>query len=401
LRDGKVRSAPTPFSPVLSNIYLDRLDQYVEQVLLPAYTRGTKRQRNKQYNALRVRAQYYWKQGDRAKAAELQKQARRLPERDPNDQEYRRLRYLRYADDFCLGFAGPKVEAEQIKAQLKDFLHETLKLELSEEKTLITHATTEPAHFLGYELVVQQAQDKHDRHGRRCVNGHIGLRVPAKVIQEKCALYQTRGKPRRRGELILDSDYSIISRYQAEYRGFVQYYQLAQNVSWLWNVHRIMRLSLLKTLAGKYKSSVGHMIRKYHTTTSTPYGEYVCLQVQVERTGKPPLVARFGGIPLRRQAHAILTDSFLSIARRPARNELLKRLLAEQCELCQSTEQIEVHHIRKLADLKKMGQKDPPLWVQVMAARRRKTLILCRACHDAVHAGKPTKPRIGASSLES
>lgn len=89
---------------------------------------------------------------------------------------------------------------------------------------------------LCYELVVQQAQDKHDRHGRRCVNGHIGLRVPAKVIQKKCALYKTRGKPRRRGELILDSDYSIISRYQAKYRGSVQHYQLAQNVSWLWEV---------------------------------------------------------------------------------------------------------------------------------------------------------------------
>lgn len=125
------------------------------------------------------------------------------------------------------------------------------------------------------------------------------------------------------------------------------------------------------------------------------------MQVQVARTDKPPLVARFGGIPLRRQAHAILTDGFLSIARRPAHNELLKRLEASQCELCQSTEQIEVHHLRKLADLKKMGQKEPPLWVQVMAARRRKTLVLGRACHDAIHAGKPTKPRIGNSSLES
>lgn len=111
--------------------------------------------------------------------------------------------------------------------------------------------------------------------------------------------------------------------------------------------------------------------------------------------------ARFGGIQLRRQVHAILMDSFPFIARRPARNELLKRLLAEQCELCQSTEQIEVHHIRKLADLKRMGQKDPPLWVQVMEARRRKTLVLCRTCHDAVHVGKPTKPRNRTSSLES
>lgn len=109
---------------------MDRLDQYVEQVLLPAYTRGVERRKNNQYHALRGRAYYYRKQGDHTKATELDKQRRQMPERDPNDPEYRRLRYLRYADDFCLGFAGPKVEAEQIKAALKDFLQESLKLEL-------------------------------------------------------------------------------------------------------------------------------------------------------------------------------------------------------------------------------------------------------------------------------
>jgi hypothetical protein len=291
---------------------------------------------------------------------------------------------------FCLGFAGSKAEAEQIKHDLSQFLQDILKLELSEEKTLITHATTERAHFLGYELVIQYVQDKLDRHGRRCVNGKIALRVPAQVIQEKCMLYQRRGKPRRRGELMLDSDYSIISRYQAEYRGFVQYYQLAQNVSWLWNLHRVMRVSLLKTLAGKHKSSVGKMIRKYHTTITTPQGEYVCLEVKVERKGKPPLVARFGGIPLHRQTHANLIDLPTSITRRPERNELLKRLLADRCELCQSTEHIEVHHIRKLADLKQGGWNEKPSWVKVMAARQRKTLVVCRTCHDAIHAGRPT-----------
>ena len=381
-------------SPILSNVYLDRLDKYVEEVLIPTYTRGKQRRRNRQYNTLRVRAQYYRKQGNRTKAAELDKQRRQLPERDPNDPEYRRLRYIRYADDFCLGFAGPKAEAEQIKLDLKHFLQETLKLELSEEKTLITHATTEPAHFLGYELLVQYVQDKHDQHGRRCVNGKIALRVPAQVIQEKCALYKRRGKPWQRGELMLDSDYSIISRYQAEYRGFVQYYQLAQNVSWLWNLHRVMRVSLLKTLAGKHKSSVGKMIRKYHTTITTPHGDYVCLEVKVERKGKSPLVARFGGIALQRQSHAILADLPTSITRRPERNELLKRFLADRCELCQSTEHVEVHHIRKLADLKQDGRKEKPLWVRVMAARRRKTRVVCRNCHTAIHAGRPTgQPR--------
>lgn len=342
-------------SPVLSNVYLDRLDRYVEQMLIPAYTRGIQRQRNKAYNCLRTRAQYYRKRGKWNTAAQLDEQRRHLPERDPNDPEYRRLRYIRYADDFCLGLAGPKQDAEAIKQDLQQFLRDSLKLELSEEKTLITHATTEPARFLGYEIIVQHQDTKHDHHGRRSVNGAVALRVPPAVIQEK---------PRRRAELLLESDFNIISRYQAEYRGFVQYYQLAQNVSWLWKVHRAMQLSLLKILAGKHQSSVGKMIRRYHTTITLPEGTYVCLQVQVERKGKQPLVARFGGIPLRRQTQAVLTHGPTSITRRPERNDLLKRLLADTCELCQSTEHIEVHHIRKLADLKQGGWNGKPLWAR-------------------------------------
>jgi AI2M/AI1M-like HNH endonuclease len=116
-----------------------------------------------------------------------------------------------------------------------------------------------------------------------------------------------------------------------------------------------------------------------------------CLEITLPRTGKKPLVARFGGIPLRRQSHAILTDMLVSLKRKPARNELLKRLLANTCELCKSTNQVEVHHIRKLADLKKPGQAEKPRWVQVMAARRRKTLMVCRECHQAIHAGRPTR----------
>ena len=172
-------------SPILSNIYLDRLDKYVEQELLPAFTRGEQRQRNPEYNRLRVREQYYCKQGNREKALELRIQRQGLPERDPLDPDYRRLRFVRYADDFCLGLAGTKEEAEAIKHQLKTCLQEQLKLELSEEKTLITHASTQPAHFLGYELVVQYRDDKRDHTDRRCINGHVSLRVPVKVIENK------------------------------------------------------------------------------------------------------------------------------------------------------------------------------------------------------------------------
>ena len=191
---------------------------------------------------------------------------------------------------------------KHIKHLLKTFLQEQLKLELSEEKTLITHASTQPAHFLGYELIVQYQDDKRDHTNRRSINGHVSLRVPVQVvIKSKCALYMREGKPHHRAELLNDDDFSIIAHYQSEYRGYVQYYLLAQNVSWLWKLHWIMRSSLLKTLAHKHKCSVTKMVRKYRASIETPYGQMKCLEKIVVREGKKPLVARFGGIPLRRQ----------------------------------------------------------------------------------------------------
>jgi hypothetical protein len=291
-----------------------------------------------------------------------------------------------------LGFSGPRAEAEEIKRAIKDFLHETLKLELSEEKTLITHARTEAAKFLGYQIVVQHANDKLDRRGQRQVNETIGLRVPKEVIEQKCALYMRRGKPAQRAEMLADSDYSIISKYQAEYRGVVQYYLLAHNVGWFNKVQWVAETSLLKTLTGKHKSSVAAMAQKYKATTQTPKGPRKCLKVEVQReNGKKPLVAQFGGIPLQRKQDAILVDHTPQFYM-TNRSELLKRVLAETCELCGSKEQVEVHHIRKLADVEKPGKKEKPKWMKHMAARRRKTLVVCRRCHDAIHAGRSTMP---------
>ena len=129
---------------------------------------------------------------------------------DPCDPEYRRLRYVRYADDILLGFAGPTIEAEEIKRRLGQFLHDELALELSETKTLITHARTSAARFLGYEITVQH-DDRKLTAGRRTVNGGIRLRVPREVIATKCARYMQRGKPERRPELMNEQDHAIIS----------------------------------------------------------------------------------------------------------------------------------------------------------------------------------------------
>ena len=175
-------------SPILSNIYLDRLDKFVENVLIPAHTRGTDRRDNREYTRLVNQAARQRHRGNHTQALQLRKRMQQLPSRDPYDPGYRRLRYVRYADDFVLGFIGPKVEAQQVKETLETFLRDTLKLELSREKTLITHATSQAARFLGYELVNQQANDQFDPTGRRRVNGRIGLRVPADVIEHGVGL---------------------------------------------------------------------------------------------------------------------------------------------------------------------------------------------------------------------
>jgi retron-type reverse transcriptase len=137
-------------SPILSNIYLDKLDKYVEQVLIPAYTKGKMRKTNPHYDVLQTRQYRERKKGHKQQAKRLLKQMQKLPRRDPYDPNYRRLRYVRYADDTLFGFTGSREEAEDIKRQLGEFLRNHLKLELSQEKTLITHAHTEVACFLGY-----------------------------------------------------------------------------------------------------------------------------------------------------------------------------------------------------------------------------------------------------------
>jgi group II intron reverse transcriptase/maturase len=196
-------------SPILSNIYLDKLDTFVETVLLPKYNRGKRRAKNPAYQTIENAIARAKRRGDRQAVRVLRKQRRTLPSQHPQDPNYRRLRYVRYADDWVLGFSGPKTEAEEIKRELRDFLRETLKLELSEEKTLITHARTEAAKFLGYHLVSQHVDDKLDRRGQRQVNEMVALRVPKEVIEQKCAVYMQRGKPAQRAALLRDSDYSI------------------------------------------------------------------------------------------------------------------------------------------------------------------------------------------------
>lgn len=370
-------------SPCLSNIYLNRLDTFVETVLMPEYTRGARRKPNPEHRRITSAIGRARKRGDHAAVRALRKQQRRLPGLDPNDSDYRRLRYVRYADDILLGFIGPRSEAEEIKRRLGQFLHEELALELSETKTLITHARTSAARFLGYEITVQH-NDRKITAGRRSVNGGIRLSVPREVIATKCVRYMRRGKPAQRPELMNEEAHAIISRYGAEYRGIVQYYLLAGDVYRLDRLRWVMLTSLLKTLARKHDSTVTKIARKYAATIETPHGPRTCMQAVVDRgEAKQPLVATFGGIPLRRQRTAILTDR-VPLRANSRRKELIHRLLAGQCEICGEPEKVRVHQIRKLADLDKLEEPQPE-WAQIMARRRRKTLVVCEPCSASIH----------------
>lgn len=385
-------------SPVLSNIYLHRLDVFVETVLIPEYTRGRLRARNPEYRQVERAIRRARGKGDRAEVRSLYQRLHSLPSQDPRDPGYRRLRYCRYADDTLLGFAGPKAEAEEIKQRLAVFLRDELKLELSPPKTLITHARTQRARFLGYEIRVAGSNRRTkrpsvtDRRNRRSLNGTIVLHVPASVIKAKSAPYLSRGKPACRNSMVNEADYSIVGRFGAEYRGVVQYYLLAGDVQRLHRLRWVMETSMLKTLARKHRSSVSKMAARYKAKIETPHGPRTCFEASVARLGKNPLVARFGGIPLKRQKTAVLTDR-LSTGPLYPNKELVRRLQAGRCELCKRTDNIQVHHVRTLADLHRLGQL-PPLWAQVMAKRRRKSLVVCGDCHDSIH-GHPVTSLTG------
>lgn len=374
-------------SPILANIYMNQFDEWLENELLPGYNTGKRQKYNPEYNRFSREIAKCYKNGDKETARKLTIERRNIPSVNTYDEDYRRLRFVRYADDFILGFTGSKAEAENIKAQLAEFLDTKLKLTLSEEKTLITNATTDSARFLNYHLKAQRANDYIDPTGRRGVNGVIGLFVPADVVEAKCRAYMRNGKTIHIGKLINDDDFSIIETFQQQYRGIVQYYLMAQNVCWFSKLHWIMEGSLLKTLACKHRSSMKKMKKKYKSeTVDERTGKTLkCLKKVVEREDKKPLVAQWGGISLSYDKKAVIADTPYTVY--GGRNELIKRLLADECELCGSKEYIKVHHVRKLADLEVKGRKTKPVWAQIMSARRRKTLVVCHQCHTAIHNG--------------
>lgn len=364
---------------------MDKLDKFIEQTVIPSFHKGTRRTVNPAYAKLTRQAWKAKTAGQLAKAKCYNRQAQQIPSRLPDDPTFKRVWYVRYADDWLVGVIGNKADALAIKTKIATYLQDELHLDLSEEKTLITHARTEKANFLGYQVHGLHCDTKHTD-GQRSINGSIGLRVPEKVVKSGSARYMKRGKPIHRVERVNDKPYNIISQYQLEYKGLVQYYRMAYNLHTLSALKYTMEVSLVKTLAKKYKTTCSRIYRKYGTTLTLAEGRYKVLQVVVERAGKKPLETHFGAIPLVWNKWAQL-DENREVRIWSKRSEVVERLLANHCELCGHESPLEMHHVRKLADLQIKGGREVPPWKREMAMRKRKSLAVCQGCHHKIHQG--------------
>ena len=385
-------------SPILANIYLDKLDKYVKEYIRH-FDMGTKRRPGKESNNLAnerkrtVRKLKKVKDGTekaalvaRLKAIEQERAA--FPSGDEMDGSYRRLKYIRYADDFILGVIGSKEDALRIKEDIKSFLSESLALELSEEKTLITH-TGKSAKFLGYEITV--TRDNHQRRDvrgclRRTYGKRVRLNVSMATLRDKLLEYGAMEiklrngkeiwKPKCRSGLIFNDDLEILDRYNRETVGFCNYYLIANNCVVLHNFRYIMEYSMYKTFAGKYRSTVRKINKKYR------YNKLFTVKYEQKGVIKS---RTFYKTSFKRRTTAFNGSCDIepySIAD-VSRTNLTDRLKAEKCELCGATGKLIMHHVRNLKDLK--GKES---WKRLMSARKRKTIALCPSCHRLRHLGK-------------
>lgn len=299
------------------------------------------------------------------------------------------MRYERYADDFLIGVIGSKEDCRKIKQDLKCFLAERLRLKLSDEKTLITHAES-PAHFLGYEISVRKSQlPKPGRKGvpTRYYSGKIVLKIPANKVRDKLLEYgalkivvhngKEIWKPYPRAYLRNNDDLEILSRYNAEIRGFYNYYSFALNSGIINNLKYVMQYSMLKTFATKYRTSKREIIKRMRIEKD--------LGVRYLDSKGRERTALFYNEGFKREKDItancdVIPKTFVY----SGRASLIERLKAKKCEYCgKENVPLHMHHVRKLKNLK---GKEP--WEQFMISRKRKTLAVCEECHYKIHNGK-------------
>jgi group II intron reverse transcriptase/maturase len=377
-------------SPILANIYLNELDQVMERKI-SEFNKGKARQKRPEYQRLQGRKKYARKKaeetGDWTQFHELQKEQLKMDATDNQDPNFRRMYYVRYADDFLIGIVGSKEDAQTTKTWLADYLRDELQLELSQEKTLITNAK-ERIRFLGYDIKrwtsnrILRFRTPYGVTTKRTTAYKLTLLIPRDKVE---AFARTYGEPQQwqgkhRVKLLHLSELEILHIYNAEVRGFLNFYALADNFSSVAN--RLLWLtttSFFKTLASKRQSSVMKAARSLKRGPS----RYVIPAASADGTIKEHILISSAKYINRKAVRYERVDYLPYTWKYHSHSELGLRLMAQECEWCGTKDgPMEVHHVRKLKDLK--GKQ---LWEQHMISRRRKTMILCRPCHRKLHAG--------------
>lgn len=387
-------------SPILANIYLDKLDKYMQEYITK-FNIGKDRKRNPEYRKLETKrrnlVEKLKKAASKADKDEILKnirqvemERRNVPYSLPMDESYKRMQYVRYADDFLIGVIGSKKDCEMIKKDVAEFLFQKLELELSQEKTLITHGQKK-ARFLGYSIYVRKSNlPKRDKLGRMVRNygGRIVLEVESSTIRDKLLSLKAIEityvdgkeiwKPKARYSMKDSDDLEFLRTYNSEIRGFYNYYSIANNSSIINSFKYIMEYSMYKTYATKYRTTKHNMIEKYRVNKD--FGvKYKT------KDGKEKICLFYNeGFKRKDVNYNADVDNVTDKRIYLGRTSLIQRLEASKCELCGTENvQIEIHHVRKLKDLQ--GKK---FWEKFMIARRRKTLALCHKCHVDLHNGR-------------
>ncbi|WP_338248405.1 group II intron reverse transcriptase/maturase [Dictyobacter halimunensis] len=389
-------------SPILANIYLHELDLFMKKICEQYTTAKRIRKKYQPYQELNMQRYYARKNGDYVHAQALLRQMRTMPSIDPLDREYIRVNYMRYADDFVVMINGSKSLAEQIRKEIGAFLQQELQLELSMEKTLITNVSDQKVRFLGYEIAksLENTAITTDARGRkkRTANGAIQLLVPGDVVREKLKPFVANGKAVHHNARINVPALDLLQQYNAEIRGLYEYYSLATDVSTKMSKFRYYHYySLLKTVARKEKCSIKKVLDKYGVSAKVKQGTGTRKIFGVIYETKEGLkTMTYFNEPLKkkdkphegRNANGIIETVI------PQRHQILDRMNAGKCELCEHESadltEFEVHHVRKLKDIKQKYAKRGshiPNWVLAMSSLNRKTLVVCKPCHDAIHAG--------------
>jgi RNA-directed DNA polymerase len=383
-------------SPLLSNIYLHELDSYVHNYI-EGFSRGNRRPQNKEYTKLRdktfnrrkkIRTQGFDEKLLR-EIKELQKQMLITPASIENTNEYRRLRYCRYADDFICGVIGSYTDARTIKEDICSYIHDRLNLETAPEKTLI-RKTKKGIEFLGYGIRTQYS-DKVVRRKignlvskKRSITGSILLFAPLDKTKEfnirKGYGDWDNVKGQHRPELLSLSDAEIVTAYNAELRGFANFYSLARDVKLhLSRLQNLSLQSLVKTLANKHKTTVANIFFRLKKRN-----EHI---LEYETNGKHGEIRVFK-LKHMNKSNTQMVDVYPTIEHLyKSGTELTQRMTANECEYCgQKNVPFEVHHVKKLKDLRQKSHKEN--WEKTMIKKNRKTLVLCIECHRLLHTGK-------------